>query len=104
MSIRGKVVLKKGKEHSVERFHPWIFSGAINKTDGDLEDGCWVEVLDFKNKTLGFGHYQNGSIAIRILSFDKAAPGAGFWIQNFTTPSKYGRAQGSRRRKPRPSG
>jgi 23S rRNA (cytosine1962-C5)-methyltransferase len=81
MNIQSKVFLKKGKEYSIQRFHPWIFSGAIQKSEGSLNDGCWVEVVDFKNNTLGFGHYQNGSIAIRMLSFDKMPPTENFWQQ-----------------------
>jgi len=84
MVISGKITLKKGKEHSIERFHPWIFSGAIQKTEGDLTDGCWVEVLSFKNKTLGFGHYQNGSIAVRMLTFSPVTPGDDFWKQKLS--------------------
>jgi 23S rRNA (cytosine1962-C5)-methyltransferase len=78
--IKGKVFLKKGKEHSVERFHPWIFSGAIQQLDSGIIDGSWVEVVNHKDKTLGFGHYQNGSIAVRILSFESESPGADFWV------------------------
>jgi 23S rRNA (cytosine1962-C5)-methyltransferase len=76
MTISGKVFLKRGKEISIERFHPWIFSGAIQKLEGAVTDGSWVEVMAFNNRTLGFGHYQNGSIAVRMLSFysDKPAP------------------------------
>ena len=84
MTITGKVILKKGKEQSIQRFHPWIFSGAIQKTEGELTDGCTVEVLDFRNKTLGFGHYQNGSIAVRMLSFEKSAPAASLWVDKIT--------------------
>jgi 23S rRNA (cytosine1962-C5)-methyltransferase len=79
MLIEGKIILKKGKEHSAVRFHPWIFSGAIHKMEGNILDGNWVEVTDSKNKTLGFGHYQNGSIAIRILLFGSNKPGESFW-------------------------
>lgn len=79
MTIQAKVVLKKGKEYSIERFHPWIFSGAILKTEGDLVDGCWAEVHNFKGKALGFGHYQNGSIAIRMLSFGEQELSQDFW-------------------------
>lgn len=81
MTITGKVILKKGKEQSIQRFHPWIFSGAIQKMEGELVDGCTVEVQDFRNKTLGFGHYQNGSISVRVLSFDKQAPTPELWKQ-----------------------
>ena len=80
MTIQGKVFLKKGKEFSIQRFHPWIFSGAIQKIEGDAQDGCPVEVVDFKNNTLGFGHYQNGSIAVRMLSFKDGQPSFDFWI------------------------
>lgn len=83
MTIAGRIFLKKGKEFSIQRFHPWIFSGAIQKMEGEVTDGCWVEVLDFKNNTLGFGHYQNGSIAVRLLSFEKTAPGEKFWMDRF---------------------
>jgi 23S rRNA (cytosine1962-C5)-methyltransferase len=68
--MQGKIILKKGKEFSIERFHPWIFSGAIQDTIGELTDGCWVEVLSHKKKSLGFGHYQRGSITVRMLTFN----------------------------------
>lgn len=79
MTITGKITLKKGKEISIQRFHPWIFSGAIQRTEGDLSDGCWVEIHDFKSSVLGYGHYQNGSIAVRMLSFDREPPTETFW-------------------------
>lgn len=79
MTISGKIVLKKGKEYSIQRFHPWIFSGAINRMEGEVNDGCWVEVADYKSSILGYGHYQNGSIAVRMLSFDSTAPAGDFW-------------------------
>lgn len=79
MIIAGKITLKKGKEISIQRFHPWIFSGAIQKMEGEVIDGCWVEVHDFKGKTLGFGHFQNGSIAVRMLSFEQQTPSETFW-------------------------
>lgn len=80
MIISGRIFLKKGKETSIKRFHPWIFSGAIQKMEGDITDGCWVEVQDQQSKTLGFGHYQNGSIAVRMLSFSASAPTEDFWF------------------------
>jgi len=79
MKIQSTIQLKKGKEFSIQRFHPWVFSGAIQKINEEVNDGCWVAVTDHKNTTLGFGHYQNGSIAIRILSF-KEKPGTNFWV------------------------
>jgi len=84
MIIPGEVILKKGKEISIQRFHPWIFSGAIQKLEGQITDGCWVEVMDFKNNTLGFGHYQHGSIAVRMLSFSAQKPGEIFWTDKIS--------------------
>lgn len=84
MAASGKVVLKKGKEISIQRFHPWIFSGAIHKIEGEVVDGVWVEVLDHKSNTLGFGHYQNGSIAVRMLSFLSSQPNGTFWNDRLT--------------------
>jgi 23S rRNA (cytosine1962-C5)-methyltransferase len=74
MNIQGKIIIKKGKEYSIERFHPWIFSGAIQKIEGNTDDGCWVEVQNHNGRVLGYGHYQNGSIAIRMLSFGGHPP------------------------------
>lgn len=81
MTISGKVILKKGKEISIQRYHPWIFSGAIQTLEGTATDGCWVEVIDYKNRTLGYGHYQHGSIAVRMLTFQPETPSENFWIQ-----------------------
>ncbi|SKC75523.1 class I SAM-dependent rRNA methyltransferase [Ohtaekwangia koreensis] len=88
MTITNKIILKKGKEYSIERFHPWIFSGAIQKMEGSVTDGCWVEVLNFKNKTLGFGHYQNGSIAVRMVSFGEQVPAENFWETKLSSALK----------------
>lgn len=88
MTLSGRIFLKKGKEFSIQRFHPWIFSGAIQKMEGDTTDGCWVEVLDFKSTTLGFGHYQNGSIAVRMLSFSAQPPGENFWAEKLNRAFK----------------
>jgi 23S rRNA (cytosine1962-C5)-methyltransferase len=84
MTVNGKIILKKGKEISIQRFHPWIFSGAIHKLEGTVTDGCWVEVVDFKDNTLGFGHYQHGSIAVRMLSFRSEKPGDNFWTEKIS--------------------
>jgi 23S rRNA (cytosine1962-C5)-methyltransferase len=83
MTLAGKIILKKGKEFSIQRFHPWIFSGAIQKMEGAVTDGVWIEVQNYKGETLGFGHYQNGSIAARILSFGANPPSSTFWMQRF---------------------
>ena len=65
-----KIILKKGKEASIVRKHPWVFSGAIQKMDNGSANGEIVQVIDFKNAILGFGHYQMvGSISVRMLQF-----------------------------------
>ncbi len=72
--ISGQVFLKKGRDVSLQRFHPWVFSGAIAKMEDAVADGQWVTVVNSSGKILGHGHYQNGSIAVRILSFDQRLP------------------------------
>jgi 23S rRNA (cytosine1962-C5)-methyltransferase len=79
MLINGKLRLKPGKEQSVKRFHPWVFSGAIQTCEGAPSDGDWVEVVDAKNEILGYGHYQKGSITVRMLAFRDEIPGDDFW-------------------------
>lgn len=66
-----KVFLKPGKEDSFRRFHPWVFSGAIHRFEKEPEEGDVVSVYDFNGNFVGVGHYQIGSIAIRILSFQE---------------------------------
>ncbi len=67
--IKGVVKLKPGKEASVLRKHPWIFSGAIDKIDNNIHENDWVKVIDHNNKTLGIGYYTNKSIAVKIIHF-----------------------------------
>ncbi|MGL4955720.1 MAG: class I SAM-dependent rRNA methyltransferase [Bacteroidales bacterium] len=64
-----KIILKKGKEEALLRFHPWVFSGAIARSEGTVQDGDVVEVFSSEGKALGMGHAQMGSIAVRMLSF-----------------------------------
>ncbi len=73
------IQLKKEKERSVQRFHPWIFSGALQSFDSKLKDGDIVEVSDFKNNFLCIGHFYHGSIAIKILTFKKEDVNQDFW-------------------------
>lgn len=65
-----KIFLKRGKEDSLGRFHPWIFSGAINYMDHEPEEGEVVEVYTHEKVYIATGHYQIGSIIVRVLSFD----------------------------------
>ncbi|MDE6264134.1 MAG: class I SAM-dependent rRNA methyltransferase [Paramuribaculum sp.] len=62
------IKLKRGKEESLERFHPWVFSGAIEALPEGIEEGDTVRVVSSSGKSLGVGHYQIGSIAVRMLS------------------------------------
>ena len=81
MKISSTVILKRGKEGSVKRFHPWIFSGAIQSIQGDAVNGDWVKVTDASNRVLGYGHYQAGTITVRVLSFAAAIQEEKFWEQ-----------------------
>jgi 23S rRNA (cytosine1962-C5)-methyltransferase len=81
-----KVILHSGKDHSLKRFHPWVFSGAIKKISlpadhegEDLKEGDIVEVYTSQNELLGMGHYQIGSIAIRMFAFEQVVPDRNFW-------------------------
>ena len=65
-----KIYLKPGKEESLQRFHPWVFSGAIQRFEKQPEEGDIVEVTDNKGNFIALGHYQIGSIAVRVLSFE----------------------------------
>lgn len=73
------IQLKPKKETSLLRFHPWVFSGAIQRMSATPEEGELVEVQSHKGQFLGFGHYQPGSIAVRIVSFSKEPIDSTFW-------------------------
>lgn len=75
------VYLKKGKEESMKRFHPWVFSGALHHMDEGIEEGDVVNVISADGEYIGCGHYQIGSIAVRILSFDKVDIDENFWYE-----------------------
>ena len=74
-----KVYLKPGKEDSLKRFHPWIFSGAIARFDGEPDEGEVVEVYTSKKEFIAEGHFQIGSIAVRVLSFRQEPIDHDFW-------------------------
>ena len=74
-----QIYLKRGKEDSLLRFHPWIFSGAIHHADNDIADGEVVRVVNAEGKFIAVGHYQMGSIAVRVLSFSDVDIDAAFW-------------------------
>lgn len=74
-----QVYLKKRKEDSLLRFHPWIFSGAISRIEEGLEEGDIVRVMTHDDRFIAVGHFQIGSIAIRVLSFHDVEIDDRFW-------------------------
>lgn len=74
------VTLRKGKEQSLDRFHPWIFSGAVASMANDLEEGDIVTVMAHDGRLIGTGHYQIGSIAVRMLDFDNTVIDKEFFV------------------------
>ncbi len=75
-----RIVLRSGKDKSLKRYHPWVFSGAIKKIFGEPSEGDVVKVYSNQDEFLGTGHYQEGSISIRILSFMEEEIGEDFYI------------------------
>ncbi len=73
------VFLKKGKEDSLLRFHPWIFSGAIQSADDGIHEGDIVKVFTVNGDFIAIGHYQLGSIAVRVLTFEDSTIDLNFW-------------------------
>lgn len=78
------IYLKRGKTESLRRFHPWIFSGAIAKIEPGIIEGDLVNVIDENGNIVAVGHYQIGSIAVRILSFKPSAIDTTFWEQKIS--------------------
>ena len=76
-----KVILKKGREESLRRFHPWVFSGAIAQIQGNPSEGDIVAVHASDGAFMAFGHYPVGSIAVRVLSFDADVLSPDFWVE-----------------------
>ncbi len=83
-----KLYLKRGKEESLLRFHPWVFSGAIAQADEDLKDGDLVRVLTNHGDFIAVGHFQMGSIAVRVLSFRDVDIDADFWASRLASALK----------------
>jgi len=88
------IILKKGKEVNVQRRNPWIFSGAIKKIADGIEEGDLVRVVDYNNNFLSNGHWQNGSIAMRNISFIDSSINAKFWVQKIKDAAAYRRQLG----------
>lgn len=79
------VILKRGKEESLQRFHPWIFSGAIQRIEGKPEEGDVVTVYTNDHKFIARGHVQVGSIAVRVLTFNDEPVDQAFWNRRIAT-------------------
>ena len=80
-----KIYLKKNKEESLKRLHPWIFSGAILKMDEGIAEGDVVDVVGYNGEFIGKGHYQIGSIAVRMLTFSEEEIDEVFWQKRLSS-------------------
>ncbi len=94
MEVLTKIILKSGKEISLLRLHPWVFSGAIKQIEGKVNEGQLVKVVDNKNNFLAIGHYQIGSIAVRIISFKEIPVDYKFWKEKISSTFRLRKALG----------
>ncbi len=85
MSNYKKIFLKKGKDESLLRFHPWVFSGAIASMDDGIEEGDIVSVINANGDFIATGHYQIGSIAVRVLTFENVEIDNNFWNERLSS-------------------
>ncbi len=88
------IYLHRGKEKSLLRFHPWVFSGAIDKMSPKIQNGDIVEVYDYSGKFLAMGHYHDNSIAVRIFSFEQVEPTYAFWREKIANALHFRRTIG----------
>lgn len=94
MANYNKLILKPGKEVSIKRFHPWIFSGAIHKTIGSPKEGDVVDLFSNDNQFLARGHYQPDSITVRILTFEEEIIDSAFWTKRLNSAIEHRKACG----------
>ena len=92
--MQKSVILKRGKEESLLRFHPWIFSGAIADIKGAPDEGDIVDVYTHEGKWIAVGHIQVGSIAVRVLSFKQEPIDADFWCRRLSVAFEMRRSLG----------
>lgn len=88
------IYLKRGKEDSLRRYHPWVFSGAIQRMDDGIGEGDIVRVITHTGDFIALGHYQIGSIAVRVLSFDDIVIDDSFWETRIASALKMRQAIG----------
>jgi len=89
-----QIILNKGKEFSALRKHPWIFSGAIRQKDEGIKDGDLVEVFSAERKFLGAGHFQDGSISVRLVSNEQVTMDEAFYFKKIKKAYEYRKAVG----------
>ena len=92
--MQKRVILKRGKEESLLRFHPWIFSGAIASIEGAPDEGDVVDVYTHDGKWIAVGHIQVGSIAVRVLSFRHEPIDDDFWFRRLDVAFELRRSLG----------
>lgn len=83
-----QIILKKGKEESLKRFHPWVFSGAIQAIEDGIEEGETVRLVNRNGDFIAVGHYQQGSIAVRVLTFENREIDDDFWHSRISSALK----------------
>ena len=83
-----QIILKKGKEESLKRFHPWVFSGAIQAIEEGIEEGDTVRLVNRNGDFIAVGHYQEGSIAVRVLTFEDREIDDEFWHSRISSALK----------------
>lgn len=83
-----QIILKKGKEESLKRFHPWVFSGAIQAIEEGIEEGDTVRLVNRNGDFIAVGHYQEGSIAVRVLTFEDREIDDDFWHSRISSALK----------------
>ena len=89
-----KITLQRGKEKSLLRYHPWVFSGAIARKDNDIAEGDIVEIYSFDNQYLATGHYHNSSTCVKVFSFEQVEPDELFWTEKLANAFEYRRSLG----------
>ena len=94
MQMYKNIYLKKGKDESLRRFHPWVFSGAISHADDGLEEGDIVRVIAANGEFMALGHFQIGSIAVRVLSFDDIEIDDTYWCGRLSSALEMRRSIG----------
>lgn len=97
MTTYPTITLRRGKEESLDRFHPWVFSGAIGRLPENLEEGDLVRIVTSDCRVIGVGHYQIGSIAVRVLAFDDIEIDDAFYRTSIERAAALRRALGLQR-------